>query len=120
MTTSSESRSRHTFGADLTPEEKNARSSIGYHVAPYRDASIRANYYCSHCKQGMGNAYFELREAFDALTAGDLWRQAAQMLEATAHGARYDTEHLLMVAKGLRELGEEACVGYLLGKTVLR
>lgn len=38
------------------------------------------------------------------VVADDLWRQAAQMLEATAHGARYDAEHLLMVAKGLREL----------------
>lgn len=55
------------FGAGNSKEMNDLRCSMGYHVAPYKDASVRANYYCSHCKQGMGNAYFELREAFDAL-----------------------------------------------------
>jgi hypothetical protein len=59
----------NNFGAFLTDEYKDLRCAIGYHVAPYRDAQHRANWYCSHCKKGMGNAYFELREAYEELKA---------------------------------------------------
>jgi hypothetical protein len=55
------------FGSDMTQEQKDLRCALKFHVAPYRDSSVRANYYCSHCKKGMGNAYFELREAYESL-----------------------------------------------------
>ena len=61
------------FGVDQSYEQKNMRCALGFHVAPYRGGS---NYYCSHCKKGMGNSYFELREAFDMLTASLLEKDA--------------------------------------------
>jgi hypothetical protein len=55
------------FGASYTDADKDTRCALGFHVAPVREDKHRANWYCSHCKKGMGNAYFELREAYEQL-----------------------------------------------------
>ena len=71
---------------------------LGTHIDPYLKGD---NYYCSRCKQGMGNAYFEYRQKAerDLLAAQAELAAMRERAESTEETIRRQTEYGLAQAK---------------------